>query len=123
MDTLAKIKSFIKEANLYQSQGLLNEARQRYENAEALIHECDTLPNKPVLLEGLAKKLETLAQAENKIHKKAAPSEISAKDKDLIKKCFPHQPEMMRTRPSWKARWPLRSLASSTGPSSSLRSC
>ena len=88
MDTLAKIKSFIKEANLYQSQGLLNEARQRYENAEALIHECDTLPNKPVLLEGLAKKLETLAQAENKIHKKAAPSEISAKDKDLIKKVF-----------------------------------
>lgn len=88
MDTVAKIKSIIKEANLYQTQGLLNEARSRYENAEALIHDCDLLPNKPILLEGIAKKLESLEAAENKIERKAAPSEISAKDKDLIKKVF-----------------------------------
>jgi tetratricopeptide (TPR) repeat protein len=88
MDTVAKIKSFIKEANLYQSQGLLNEARLRYENAEALIHDSDVLPNKPMLLEGISKKLQSLEVAENKIERGAAPSEISAKDKDLIKKVF-----------------------------------
>lgn len=88
MDTVAKIKTILKEANLYQSQGLLNEARTRYENAEALIQDSEVLPNKPILLEGIAKKLESLDIAENKIEKKAAPSEISAKDKDLIKQVF-----------------------------------
>ncbi len=88
MDTVAKIKSYLKEANLYQTQGLLNEARTRYKTAESLIRESDEMPNKTILLEGIKKKLQSLIDAENKIEKKAAPSEISSRDRDLIKKVF-----------------------------------
>lgn len=88
MTPAKEIKALLKEAQLYQSQGLLKEARVRYGSAAELIKKDETLTGKSQLLEGIEKKLQSLDAVKQKMEKKTAITEISSRDKDLIKRLF-----------------------------------
>ena len=88
MTAAKEIKSLLKEAQLYQSQGLLKEARIRYEKAAEVVKKDETLTSKSQVLAGIEKKLQSLDAVANKIEKKTVITEISARDKDLIKRLF-----------------------------------
>lgn len=83
-----EIKTLLKEAQLYQSQGLLKEARDRYENAAEIVKKDETLTSKSQLMEGIEKKLQSLDEVTYKVEKKTVITEISPRDKDLIKRLF-----------------------------------
>lgn len=88
MAAAKEIKSLLREAQLYQSQGLLKEARSRYENAITLVEKDDTIPIKSQLLEGIQKKLQSLDEDTYRVEKKTPLTEISPREKDLIKRLF-----------------------------------
>ncbi|MBW2369303.1 MAG: hypothetical protein JRH15_15645 [Deltaproteobacteria bacterium] len=85
---MKKLKSVLTEARLYQSQGLLNEAWEKYEAARSLVLYSKSVKKKSILLDGIDKKLKSLGAVVNKVEKKTAFTEISPKDKDLIKRLF-----------------------------------
>ena len=88
MTVAEDIKRLLKEAQLYQGQGLLNEAGKRLEKAVQLVAGCASLPNQQVILESIQKKLQTLEETTHKVERKTPITEISARDKELIKKLF-----------------------------------
>jgi tetratricopeptide (TPR) repeat protein len=87
-----EIKTLIKEAQLYQTQGLLKEARVRYEKAAEIVENDETLTSKAQLLEGIEKKLQSLDAVSYKVEKKTIITEISPRDRDLIKRLFSSAP-------------------------------
>jgi len=88
MADVKEIKSLLKEAQLYQSQGLLREAKKRYESAVALVEGADTLSAKEQILEGIRKQILALDAVTYRVEKKTHITEISPRDKDLIKRLF-----------------------------------
>ena len=88
MSQAKEIKTLIKEAQIYQTQGLLKEARIRYEKAAGLVRSDETLNNKPQLLEGIEKKIQSIDAVSHKEAKKSVVPEISSRDRDLIKRLF-----------------------------------
>lgn len=88
MDIKSRIKALIKEAELYRSQGLLNEAKGKYSNAAKLIQQMERLANKQDLLDGISKKIAALERDINKLEQAPVTREMSTKVQDLIKKLF-----------------------------------
>jgi len=82
------IKALLKEAQLYRTQGLLREAKKRYENAVALVENSDTLPGKEQILKGIRNHIQSLDAVTYRVEKKTHITEISPRDKDLIKRLF-----------------------------------
>ncbi len=58
MNIIKKIKTLLKEAELYHSQGLLYEALAKFDGATELIQNNEQLKNRQNLLEGIAKKID-----------------------------------------------------------------
>jgi hypothetical protein len=56
MDAAKALKTLLKEAEIYQTQGLLSEARKKYESAILLINDTPDFQNRDELLEGVQKK-------------------------------------------------------------------
>jgi hypothetical protein len=98
MDVANTLKTLLKEANIYQTQGLLVDARKKYEAAAAVLYENEELKNREELLAGISRKIASLEKVVNRVEKEtvAAP-DLSTTDKDLIKKLFSvsasHDPE------------------------------
>jgi tetratricopeptide (TPR) repeat protein len=88
MDTESLIKSLLKEAELYQSQGLLDEARKKYDNATALIEKNQELENRQDLLDTVSEKIGALGSDIDRVEKASKSPELSAKVQDLIKNLF-----------------------------------
>ncbi len=88
MAEVKEIKSLLKEAQLYQTQGLLKEAKKRYESAVALVESDSTISGKAQLLEGIQKRIQSLEAVTYRVEKKTHITEISPRDKDLIKRLF-----------------------------------
>jgi tetratricopeptide (TPR) repeat protein len=88
MDTESLIKSLLKEAELYQSQGLLDDAKQKYDNAAALIEKNPELENRQDLLDTVSEKIGALGSDIDKVEKASKSPELSAKVQDLIKNLF-----------------------------------
>jgi tetratricopeptide (TPR) repeat protein len=88
MDTESLIKSLLKEAELYQSQGLLDDAKQKYDNAAALIEKNPELENRQDLFDTVSEKIGALGSAIDRVEKASKPRELSAKVQDLIKNLF-----------------------------------
>jgi tetratricopeptide (TPR) repeat protein len=88
MDTESLIKSLLKEAELYQSQGLLDEARKKYDNATALIEKNPELENRQDLLDTVSEKIGALGSDIDRVEKASKSPELSAKVQDLIKNLF-----------------------------------
>jgi len=85
---MKKLKAVLTEAKLYQNQGLLNEAWEKYETARSLVLYDKSVKKKSMLLDGIDKKLKSLGADVYKVEKKTSFKEISPKDKDLIKRLF-----------------------------------
>lgn len=88
MDTESLIKSLLKEAELYQSQGLLDDAKQKYDNATALIEKNPELENRQDLLDTVSEKIGALGSDIDRVEKASKSPELSAKVQDLIKNLF-----------------------------------
>ncbi len=83
-----KIKSLLQQAELYRSQGLMGEAKKKYQLVEELIRESAQLPNKQKLLNGLSKKIDSLDKEVAAIENAPTTPEMSEHVNELIKKLF-----------------------------------
>jgi len=88
MDLKTKIKSLLQEAEIYRTQGLLNEAKEKYKGALAIIQENDRIKNKQNLLAAIAKKIRSLESDHDVLERELESHELSSKAQDLIKKLF-----------------------------------
>lgn len=94
MNILKKIKTLLKEAELYHSQGLLYEAIAKYNDATELIQKNEQLKNKQNLLEGISKKINTLKKDISEIELAPKKPEVSENIQDLIKKMYAFSPDI-----------------------------
>lgn len=88
MDPKDQIISLLKEADLYQKQGLLNEAKERYKKATDIIKKNAGIKNGQELIASIVKKVVDLNQKINTINQAATKPAVSDKKQDLIKKLF-----------------------------------
>ncbi len=88
MNIVEKIKALLKEAELYHSMGLLNEAMEKYKKAMELIQGSEQLKSRTNLVAGISKKINALEKDIHKVEAAADKPEVSAKVQDLIKKLF-----------------------------------
>ena len=88
MDLAAKIKSLLKGAEVYRTQGLLTEAREQYRSASKLIAAHPQIKNRDTLLQGLEAKLNSLEAEILKVENTPLTPEISAENQTLIKRLF-----------------------------------
>jgi hypothetical protein len=88
MDIESRIKAFMKEAEIYQAQGLLDEARDKYEDATTLIRMSDELVDKRTWLNAVSEKISALGSDFARVKKAPRRPELSPKVQDLIKNLF-----------------------------------
>ncbi len=88
MNIVNHIKKLLKEAELYQDQGLLNEAREKYLRVAGLIKTSDQLKNSQNLLKGITRKIKTLKKDVENFEKSPVTPSLSADKQDVIKKLF-----------------------------------
>lgn len=88
MDIKAQIKTLIKEAEVYRSHGLLDEAEGKYRHAAGLIQKNEQIANRQSLLDAISKKIDTLGDDIRKVKKAPTTPELSPKAQDLIKRLF-----------------------------------
>ena len=83
-----KIKHFLQQAEVYRKQGLLSEARKKYEQVTEIIQNNNNMPNRQKLLDGLAKKMALLKAEVEAVENAPSTPEMSSHVNDLIKKLF-----------------------------------
>ena len=88
MNLVSKIKTLLKEAELYGSQGLLNEALAKYEKAAKLIKESKQLQSKENLVKGIKNKINLLKKKIDRVEKAPTTPEVPEKIQNLIKNMF-----------------------------------
>ncbi len=88
MDIGTKIKSLLKEAELYKGQGLLTESKHSYQNAVKLIKSIKKLKNKDKLISGIAAKIKKLDEEIERVEKAPDNPEVGEASQALIKKLF-----------------------------------
>ncbi|QTA89870.1 tetratricopeptide repeat protein [Desulfonema magnum] len=87
-DVKKKIKSFLQEAELYQSQGLLNEAKERYVRAGQLVKKNENLIKNKNLLKVISKKIHVLKEKIDRIESGPISVEMPKQIQDIIKHKF-----------------------------------
>ncbi len=88
MGAAAQIKTLLREADLYQQQGLLNEAKERYKKATEILRKNAGITNSQELIKSIVKKVVVLNQEINKINEAATKPAVSDQKQDLIKNLF-----------------------------------
>ena len=88
MNISVKIKSLLGEAEVYRTQGLLDDARQKYEAAAELIRGIEKLKNKESLLNSIAGKIGGIDEKTEKAQSGPMSPELSEEGQDLIKNLF-----------------------------------
>jgi Tfp pilus assembly protein PilF len=83
-----QIKALLKEAELYQQQGLLNEAKESYRKATDLIKRNSHIPNSQDLIAKIVKRVVNLNQAIERINTAISKPQVSDRKQDLIQKLF-----------------------------------
>jgi len=94
MSIIKKIKTLLKEAELYHSQGLLYESIAKYNDATELIQNNEQLKNKQNLLEGITKKINALKKDISRVELAPKKPEVSENIQDLIKKMYAFSPAL-----------------------------
>ena len=94
MNIAKQIKTLLQEAELYRSQGLLNEALVKYRHAEDLIQRDEQLKNRLNLIDAVSKKIQRLKDEIHRIENAPKKPEVSAQIQDLIKKLFTFTPNL-----------------------------
>lgn len=82
------IQRLLREAELYKKQGLLNEARGKYNEAAKIVRENERIKNKEKILAGISKKIDLLDADKKKVEDGPSSPELSDKAQDLIQKLF-----------------------------------
>lgn len=93
MNITKKIKILLQEAELYHTQGLLNEAMEKYHNATKLIKSNEQLKSNQNLINGITNKIRVLKEDIIKIQKAPKKPEVSAEVQELIKKMCSFAPD------------------------------
>jgi hypothetical protein len=88
MNLIKKIKILLKEAEIFHSQGLLDEAMGKYNEARELIKSDEQLKSKKKLIHGISEKINALKKNLTKIHEAPKKPDVSTKVQNLIKKMF-----------------------------------
>ncbi len=88
MDVKEQIKSFMKQAELYRSQGLLNEAKEKYTKAGQLVKKTPALSKDKTLLNSILKKLKELNAEIDRIENTPSSVEVSEEVQEIIKTKF-----------------------------------
>lgn len=88
MNISLQIKTLLSEAELYRSQGLFSEAKDKYHAASAMIHKIDKLKNKDSLLKAISVKIDSLEKKSAKVETGPSSPELSEKGQNLIKNLF-----------------------------------
>ena len=85
MDAKKQIKSFIQEAELYKSQGLLDEAKEKYLSIVEFIQKNEKIQKKQNLIDSISKKISALKKEIEKIETAPISTEMSQKMQSFIK--------------------------------------
>ncbi len=88
MDVKKQLKNFLETAELYRSQGLLFEAKGKYEDAAALIQDTGLIKDGQNLIDIISKKINAVKKDIERIERQPTLPEVSEKDQDVIKKLF-----------------------------------
>jgi hypothetical protein len=88
MDPKDQIIALLKEADLYQNQGLLNEAKERFKKATEIIKISPNIKNGQELIANIVKKVVDLNQKINQINQATTKPTVSDNKQKLIKKLF-----------------------------------
>jgi len=85
MDIKKQIELLLKEATLYQSHGLLEDSKTKYNDAIKLIQGSKQLQNGQNLINLILKKISALGQDIHRIEEEALSQQISIKEQEIIK--------------------------------------
>ncbi len=88
MNLIQKIKKLLKEAEIFHSQGLLDEAMGKYNEATELIKSDEQLKSRKNLIHGISEKVNALKKDLTKVHEAPKKPDVSTKVQNLIKKMF-----------------------------------
>lgn len=88
MNNKTVLKKLLKEAEIYQQQGLLNEAKENYKRATEIIRANPDIQGGQVLIDSIVKRVVHLNQEINKINEALSKPLVSEQKQDLIKKLF-----------------------------------
>lgn len=88
MDISLQIKALLSEAEIYRSQGLFSEAKDKYISASTMINEIDKLKNRESLLKAISLKIQSIEKKTEKVETGPASPELSEKGQNLIKNLF-----------------------------------
>jgi len=88
MELGAKIKKYFKEAELYNSHGLLTEALEKYKSVEALVKSTSNIRNREGVLKQIASKIESANKKIEKIEGKKPTAEVAEDAQSLMKEMF-----------------------------------
>jgi tetratricopeptide (TPR) repeat protein len=88
MDLKKQLASMLQEAEIYSTQGLVAEARAKYQDAYAIVQNLTNLKNKESLLKAIESKFQAISDTKEKIEKGPSSTELSEKAQDLIKNLF-----------------------------------
>ncbi len=88
MDDKAQIKSLMKQAELYKSQGLLDESKEKCLAALELIRSLPSFPEHKRAINAVEKKIISLEKEMARVGDDAPPPQLSEDLQDLIKRTF-----------------------------------
>ena len=88
MDVESRIKALLQEAEIYQTQGLLDEAKDKYDDANTLIRMSDALEDKEAWLATVSEKISALGGDFAKLKQAPRKPELSPRVQNLIKDLF-----------------------------------
>ncbi|MDM8524376.1 hypothetical protein QUF80_13495 [Desulfococcaceae bacterium HSG8] len=87
-DVKKKVKLYIQEADLYQSQGLLNEAKETYLSAGKLVKKHESVLKNKNLLKMISKKLQALKGKIDRVENEPETVNLPKNVQDIIKNKF-----------------------------------
>jgi tetratricopeptide (TPR) repeat protein len=93
MEHKNQIKLLLEEAELYRTQGLLVEAKDKYLQVADSINKLNNIDNKDRLVAKVIQKVSQMESSFLKIEKARTHPNMSARDQDLIKKLFAFSPD------------------------------
>lgn len=88
MELGEKIKKYFKEAELYNSHGLLAEALEKYKSVEGLVKSSRSIRNRQGILKQIAFKIESTAKKLQKLDGKKPTPEVAEDAQSLMKEMF-----------------------------------
>lgn len=90
MDIKTKLKNLLREAEVYQRQGLLNDAKENYKKATDIIRSNPEIRSGQTLINSIVKRVVSLNQEIDKVNEAISRSNpsVSGQKQDLIKKLF-----------------------------------